>query len=231
MAFILIFVLLAYPSFARIIWKGLPSKLVALTFDDGPSDKYTGKVLDILKKGGVKATFFVIGKKAADNLDLLKRIAKDGHELGNHTFNHARLNWLSDDKLRDELRTTSEIIKANTRKDVKYFRPPNGFLTREKRVLAEKSGYDIVLWSVHADDYTHELSGLRDPGSITRRVNALVKGGDIVLMHDISWQVVEALPGIVSSLKKRGYKFVTVSQLVEHEKRAEKQQAVRKKKV
>jgi len=209
-------------SSARIIWKGIASRQVALTFDDGPSPGVTDKILEILKKEKVKANFFVIGRKAEKNPDLLRRIAEGGHEIGNHSYNHSRTSWINEKKLQKEVRRTSELISSITGLPVFLFRPPYGKIDRHKRKLLEKQGYNIILWSIGADDCYREGRGIRPPKSIIWRVVSRVRGGDIVLLHDNSRQIVEALPGMIKQLKRKGYVFAKISEL---------NQAGRKKKI
>jgi peptidoglycan/xylan/chitin deacetylase (PgdA/CDA1 family) len=201
------------PAWARIIYRGTQAKQVALTFDDGPAPGVTDKILDILGRKGVRATFFVIGAKAAGHPLLLERMAREGHEIGNHTYYHSRTNWINNEKLLKEIEATSKLISGATGRNVRYFRPPHGKLPYSKRKIIENAGYLIVLWSVSADDCYRPGRGIRKPASIVRLVVSRVRGADVVLMHDDSRQIVEALPGIIDLLKKRGYKFVTISGL------------------
>ncbi len=200
-------------AWASIIYCGDDPRQVALTFDDGPSFKYTMKVLDILKSEKVKATFFIVGQRAEQNPEILKMISDNGNELANHTYYHTRLSTISDEKMMDEIRATSSIIYKITGEHVAYFRPPFGVFNYRQRKLIEKAGYSVVLWSVHADDFYHLGWGMRTSRSIEKRVLRLVTGGDIILAHDDSDQIVKALPVIIEALKQRGYRFVTISQL------------------
>lgn len=209
--FILLF---SFSSQASIIYNGKNPSQVALTFDDGPSFKYTGKVLDILKKENVKATFFVVGNKVAFWPEILEREVKEGHEIGNHTYYHSRITELNDNILIEELDMTSRLVKKLTGKKLVYFRPPHGTFTKSERVLVEKAGYKLVLYSVHADDFYHLGWGMRSARSIEKRVIRLVTGGDIILAHDDSEQIVKALPVIIETLKKKGYHFVTLSEML-----------------
>ncbi|MFH1684051.1 MAG: polysaccharide deacetylase family protein [Candidatus Margulisiibacteriota bacterium] len=218
LALVLVFLLVASLSEARLIYQGGDPRYIALTFDDGPSIEFTQLVLDVLKKEKVQATFFVIGKKVKENPWLLQRVAKGGHEIGNHTFSHSKLTWINDVKTIKEIRETSVLVSFYTRQKVKYFRPPHGTITKSKRRLIEQRGYDVVLWSVNADDFWHTGRGIRSPESIARRVLARVCGGDIILMHDNSWQMAEALPEIIRDLKERGYEFVTMSEFMKKQK-------------
>jgi len=196
-----------------VIYRSSNLSQVALTFDDGPSMGYTEKVLDILKKENVKATFFVTGEKANQYPYILKQISDAGHEIGNHTYYHSRVTWLSDEKLLDEIKRTSDVVERITRKKTKFFRPPFGTISPERKKLIESMGYSIVMWYGNADDFYHLGWGMRTPKSITKRVMSQLKGGNIILMHDDSKQIIEALPMIIDEIRKRGYNFVTISQL------------------
>ncbi|MFA5034191.1 MAG: polysaccharide deacetylase family protein [Candidatus Margulisiibacteriota bacterium] len=201
---------------AQLIVRGRNPKLIALTFDDGPSTPYTEKVLAALKKEQVKATFFMVGKKIVAKPDLLDQAILGGHEIGNHTYYHSRLNWLTEPKLLEEIKLTSQIVSGYTNGAVRLnlFRPPHGFLPRSKSAAIQKAGYNVVMWSVNADDFYHASRGVRGPTSIAQRVLGRIHGGDIVLMHDNSQQTVDSLPYIIKALKRKGYRFVTVSELL-----------------
>lgn len=201
---------------AQMVIRGRNPKLIALTFDDGPSPQYTEKVLAVLDKEKVKATFFMIGRKIVAQPELLDLAIADGQEIGNHTYYHSRLNWLTETKLLDEIKLTSQIVSGYTYGKVrlKLFRPPHGFLPRSKSAAIQKAGYTIVMWSVNADDFYHTSRGVRSPTSIALRVLGRIHGGDIILMHDDSQQTVDSLSYIIKSLKRKGYQFVTVSELL-----------------
>ncbi|MBU0686725.1 MAG: polysaccharide deacetylase family protein [Candidatus Margulisbacteria bacterium] len=209
-----IIIITASIAYAQVMYQALPSNKVALTFDDGPSKGYTERVLDILQKENAKATFFVLGLKVAMNPDILKRMYEEGHEIGSHTYYHTDLDAMDNEEFESELKTTTELIEDITGKKDELFRPPHGRLTYEKRKILEEKGYDIVMWSVHADDFSYPNGWVRSSEAIAERVINSVHGGDIVLMHDRTNQLVEALPQIVKELKAKGYKFVTISELV-----------------
>ncbi|MFH1386166.1 MAG: polysaccharide deacetylase family protein [bacterium] len=188
-------------------------KQVALTFDDGPTPGVIDKLLPILKKENVPVTFFVIGWKVKDNPQFVSQASADGHEIGNHTYSHTSLDQMDDKKTLAEIRETSLLIMKATNKKVVLFRPPHGRLPYSKRKLIEKAGYEIVLWNANADDFYQPKKGMRTAASIAKRVTSLVRNGSVVLMHDNSRQIVEALPIMIKDLKKKGYSFTTVSGL------------------
>lgn len=213
--FIAIFflLLLNLSSSSQVVYRGHDLNQVVLTFDDGPSPKYTEKVLDILKREKIKAAFFVVGKKAAKYPELIKKIAEGGHEIGNHTYYHSRFGKTSKEKFLKELNDTSDLIVKYSGKKPVYFRPVGGKLSKEEQKLIEDAGYKIVLWYGNADDFFHAGWGMRSPKSITKRILSQLKGGNIILMHDDSRQIIEALPEIIKEIRKHGYSFVTLSKL------------------
>ncbi|MFH1826018.1 MAG: polysaccharide deacetylase family protein [bacterium] len=215
---LLIFFCVSGGSFALVIYRSSNPQQVALTFDDGPTLGVTDKILDILKEENVKATFFVIGRKIGQNPEIIKRMAAEGHEIGNHSYSHEKLTSLDSQMAEVELRQTSNLITNQTGRPVNLYRPPHGALNYEKRKLVENRGYDVVMWSVNADDFLHENSVMRSPISIVNRIMSRLQGGDIVLMHDNSRQIVEAMPQLIKKLKARDRNFVTISQLLGREK-------------
>lgn len=120
-------------------------KKIAITFDDGPSDKYTEKLLDELKKRNVKATFFVVGENAANNREIILRMNNEGHLIGNHTYSHINLGTASNCDAMDEIQKTNEIIKEITGKDIEYIRPPFG---EYKDRYVERENMIVVLWDI-----------------------------------------------------------------------------------
>jgi len=208
----LILLLFGFSAEGQVICYGKNIKQVALTFDDGPSPAYTRRILSTLKKFNIRATFFVVGKKAADFSDLLRQIADAGYEIGNHTYYHSPVTWLNPRKMLSELADTNRVIGNITGREVTLFRPPNGRLSRARLKTLENAGYRVVLWSVNADDFYHSDSGMRSPDSIASRVLSRIRGGDVILLHD-SEETIAALPKMIQALIKRGFRFCTVSQL------------------
>ncbi|MCS7187906.1 MAG: polysaccharide deacetylase family protein [Armatimonadota bacterium] len=204
--------MLSIPIAKILAHEPLP-KFVALTFDDGPHPVYTPKILDTLRKYNVKATFFLIGKRVEQFPEIARRIVSEGHEVGNHTYSHPndlpKEDW---NKIGLEIDRCSEAIEQVTGVRPKFFRPPKGFLNYKVLTLAQLKGYNIVFWTVSAD---HKNAST--PRTMARRVLKLVHPCAIVLMHDgripSRWKDVKALPMIIEGLRKRGYKFVTISEL------------------
>ena len=180
------------------------NKLIALTFDDGPNYN-TNKVLEVLKEYNVSATFFVLGSKIKDNEYILKRIKDEGHEIGNHTYNHKILTRLKENNIIEEIESTSNLIYEVTGTYPKLLRPSYGIVNKKVRKL---SSYPIIIWDIDTLDWKYHNSN-----RIAKRVLNKVSDGDIVLMHDIYSSTANALKIIIKELKNRGYTFVTVSEL------------------
>ena len=188
-------------------------KTIALTFDDGPHPKETNQVLDVLKKYDVKATFFIAGKHANWYSKPLIRASEEGHEIGNHTFNHPDISNLSKSELEEEIIKCEEILVKLTGKKPTLFRPPYGSYRKETlEEIAKKYNYKIVLWTtVDARDW-------QNPGAdkISDTIINNAKNGDIILLHDYATDnTVEALEILIPKMIEKGYKFVTVSELID----------------
>ncbi|GGN42282.1 polysaccharide deacetylase family protein [Streptomyces fuscichromogenes] len=185
------------------------AKCVALSFDGGPSPT-TPRLLDILEQQGLHATFFVQGKGHISKYpDILRRIADEGHEIGNHTWNHRRLTDLDEKDARQELTRTQDAIERITGTRPVLMRPPEGRTNRKVEKICRELGLAQVLWSVTAKDYETTDSTL-----ITERVLDQTHRDGIILLHDLHKGTVPAVPGILKALKQRGYTIVTVSQLL-----------------
>lgn len=182
-------------------------KCVALTLDDGPSAEYTGRVLDVLSGAGVKATFFVVGQRVVENRALVRRMREEGHEIGNHSFSHPWLSHLSLAAAARQITQTDEAVVAITGVRPRVVRAPYGDLPNDLRVVG--GGRPFIGWSNDTSDYAHPSQS-----TIVRRATG---GGRtlIVLMHDIHRWSLAAMPGVVAGLKARGYRFVTVTELLE----------------
>jgi peptidoglycan/xylan/chitin deacetylase (PgdA/CDA1 family) len=183
---------------------------IAMTFDDGPSSANTPRLLEILKQRNIKATFFLIGQNAASNPDIVRQILADGHEIGNHSWTHPQLSKLSDDRVTTEINKTQDAIKEASGFIPTLLRPPYGAITaRQREWIESQFGLSIILWSVDPFDW-------KRPGAsvITQRILSQVRPGAIILSHDIHKQTVDAMPATLDSLIAKGYKFVTVTQLI-----------------
>lgn len=179
---------------------------VALTFDDGPHPEYTPKLLDALKERGVKATFFLIGKNAKVHPEIVKRIADEGHVIGNHTMNHAEITKMSDADAFFEIDENRKLLEGIVGMPIEYMRPPFGAWQKS---LENKVNALPVLWSVDPLDWTTE-----NTEEIVRRVIEEVEDDDIILLHDYYKSSVEAAIRIVDILQAEGYDFVSVDELI-----------------
>ncbi len=187
---------------------GFSQKLLAITIDDGPDARITPKVLDALKRNGAKATFFVLGKLAARSPALIRRIAAGGHEIGSHTFSHAyRPTFAQAEK---EISDTSAVIRRIIGQSPELFRPPGGIRGANMRA-ARDAGCTVVLWTLSSAD-----TATKSAEVIYRNVVFTPNPGDIVLMHDAATKVAtaEALPRILADLKAKGWRFVTVTEML-----------------
>jgi peptidoglycan/xylan/chitin deacetylase (PgdA/CDA1 family) len=208
----------AYQVFGDLITSvGTSDSIVALTFDDGPVPVYTDSVLAILERENVLATFFVVGSSLARYPELGNRIARAGHELGNHSFSHEQMVLMSQDRIRSEVEATDSLIRrAGAAADIP-FRPPYG-----KRLVGlpwylQRTGRSTVLWTLEPDSW------FRNRNDMVTHVAENARPGSIILLHvEISSRVEEraALPLIIQALKRQGYRFVTVSELIAHDERA-----------
>lgn len=174
-------------------------KDVFLTFDDGPND-FTLKILDILKNFDVKATFFVCGKNVEHFPEITKKIVKDEHVIGNHTFSHS-INFLSPWNFKREIEKTTQIIKRITEERTKFFRPPWGILTPWLKKYLFENDYQIILWNVDSKDWKKYPANL-----IEARIFKKIKSNSIILFHDCL-QTSLVLPKILKDLKSKGYIF------------------------
>ena len=184
----------------------LDDKVVALTFDDGPS-KYTSKILDVLDKYKASATFFLIGNKVDFYGDVLRRMLKEGSEIGNHSYDHKLLTRLSKEEFQEEIDKTQKAIYDVTGFTPTLFRPTYGGYTS---VLKSYTDLKFVLWDVDSRDWQ-----VKSKDKIMKNILPNVKSGSIILMHDNHEYSLNALEDLIKELKGQGYKFVTVSELLE----------------
>lgn len=194
--------------YAKLMHGDHKVKAVALTFDDGPHPNYTPKLLAILKKYNVKATFFVIGKMVEQYPELIRAEDADGHLVANHTFHHVNLNHVPLDEISLEWQACNDAVKAVLGKEMTFCRPPGGDYDPDVITAAMDTGLTTVLWTDDPGDYA-------SPGDkvITRRVLDRIGNGGIILLHDGVQQTVDVLPQIIESIQKRGYRFETVEEM------------------
>ena len=191
---------------------------IALTFDDGPSKANTPRLLDLLAKRGVKVTFFVLGENVQENPEILKREIAEGHEIGNHSWNHPNLRKLPEDAVHSQLERTQDVVFQIAGIKPKIMRPPYGEFSEQQRKWAnEQFGYKTILWEVDPLDWKKP-----GPSVVARRILDATRPGYIVLSHDIHAQTIDAMPEVIDGLLAKGYKFVTVSELIALESAAPK---------
>jgi peptidoglycan/xylan/chitin deacetylase (PgdA/CDA1 family) len=183
---------------------------LAMTFDDGPSAEYTPRLLDMLKARHIKATFFLVGKNVQAHPELVRRIIAEGHEVGNHTWDHPQLSKLSDEQATNEIEKTQDAIRAACGVTPTLLRPPYGALNKPEHIwIPRELKLNVIYWTVDTEDW-------KRPGAaaITERVLTGAKPGAIILQHDIHPQTIDAMPAALDGLVAKGYHLVTVSQLI-----------------
>jgi peptidoglycan/xylan/chitin deacetylase (PgdA/CDA1 family) len=206
------------PIFGRIVSRGRPrAPAIAITFDDGPTEPYTSQILDVLRLFGAHATFFVLGARAQDAPGALRRAAREGHEIGNHTWDHAALPLRTAGAQRVTIRRTSDLVENITGIRPRVFRAPFGWRNPWLDGAARREGCEPVAWTVGVYDTDR-------PGTdaiVSRAIEGVVNGS-ILLLHDgrsldpnpDASQVVEALPRILREAQRRGFRLLTVSELL-----------------
>jgi peptidoglycan-N-acetylglucosamine deacetylase len=183
---------------------------VALTFDDGPHPEHTPRLLDMLCRLGIKATFFILGAEARRHRGLVARIAADAHDLGNHTYSHRRLPGQSPRAILEEVRRTRGIIEDITGRRCDLFRPPRGELTPSALWHLWGEGETVVLWSVDARD--HRMRSAADISPFCDRYRP--RGGDVVLMHDDGPASAAIVGELATRAPRDDVRFVRVSQML-----------------
>ncbi len=181
-------------------------KTVALTFDDGPHETWTPALLDGLKERGVKATFFLMGENIEGKEEIVRRIAEEGHLIGNHSYRHVQLTKAGVDDVCESFERTGDIIEELTGRRPQYVRPPYGDWNEE---LECRTNLTTVLWNVDSMDWSSQSSS-----QIAGKVCREVEDGDIILMHDIFRSSEEAALEIIDRLTQEGWRFVTVDELM-----------------
>ncbi|MBM3495209.1 MAG: hypothetical protein FJX72_12940 [Armatimonadetes bacterium] len=184
-------------------------RVVALTFDDGPHPKPTRQLLTMLARHRVRATFFVVGRCAAQNPGLIAQMAQAGMEIANHSFSHPNLTRITDRKVAEELLRTSACIQDVTGAPPAYFRPPGGRMSDNVARIGAALGLRACMWTVNARH--RELEG---PRAVVEAVLREVVPGAVILLHNGAPATMAALPELIAGLRTRGYEFVTVTELM-----------------
>ncbi|NQX59946.1 polysaccharide deacetylase family protein [Paenibacillus qinlingensis] len=189
-------------------------KKIALSFDDGPDHKYTPQVLDILKKSGIKATFFVVGDQVRKYPDVLRRIYAEGHAIGNHTWDHADLSKLSIHRVNEEIKRTDDYVKQILGVPPSMVRAPYGAVTSAIKREVELTGRPLVSWDVDPKDWAGTSSS-----NILQNIQMNAKAGSIILLHSFGGKqgkldnTIEALPKIITFLQKNDFQLMTVPEM------------------
>ena len=199
---------------------GLPpgSRLLALTYDDGPNDPYTWHMLDVLERHGVKATFFLLGRFVQQKPEIARALVAAGHAIGSHTWDHPNLIFASAAETRRQLQQTREAVRDATGVDTTIFRPPFGGRRPASLRIARALGLQPVMWNVTCYDWK-----ARSADEIVAHAERQIRGGDVILLHDGEYhrigvnrtRSVEATDRILSRYKSEGFEFVTIPQMME----------------
>jgi len=190
-------------------------KFVALTYDDGPNDPHTGRLLDVLARENIRATFFMIGRYVAEHAAIARLVADAGHEIGNHTTSHPNLIFQNAASTRRELEACTRALDDAVGQHTSYFRPPYGGRRPSTLRAARQLGLTTVMWSVSGKDWTLGARG------IEKQVLSRVRGGDVILLHDGGDRgfgrdrsaTVAATAALIPKLRDLGYKFVSVGEM------------------
>jgi len=189
---------------------------IAMTYDDGPHGANTPRLLDMLKQRGLKATFFVCGECVAALPEIAKRIVDDGHEIANHSWSHPQLTRMGEGAVSDQLQRTHDVVKQTTGAEMKVMRPPYGAFTTNQRAWAHaKWGYRTIMWDVDPLDWK-----FRNAAHVQSEILKGTGNGSIILAHDIHKSTIDAMPATLDGLVAKGFKFVTVSELIAMDKPA-----------
>ncbi|MFQ5709883.1 MAG: polysaccharide deacetylase family protein [bacterium] len=200
----------------RVLWRAMTDEAkIALTFDDGPQATYTPRLLEILDRYQIPATFFLIGKHIEAQLELAQQIARAGHEVANHTYSHPLLLKLQDEQIIEEINRTHRLLNSLDSARPKFLRPPMGLFSKRVLDIVEQTGYQTVVGNVYPRD--PHLPGKE---KIVRRVLSRVVTGSIIILHDGGnsnhvdrSQTLAAVAEIVPHLQARGFEFVRLSDL------------------
>ena len=194
-------------SFSRI---PMADKYIAITFDDGPHPKNTPRLLNILRARNIKATFYMVGSNVDLYPQVVRRVVAEGHEIGNHSYSHRLFSKMGDSEIRQELSRTRDAVQRAAGVQPLTLRPPfGGRLTRQREWVNAEFGYPIILWSIDPMDWKRP-----GPSVVCSRIVSATTPGSIILAHDLHSQTVDAMPATLDGLLQRGFKFVTVSQLL-----------------
>ncbi len=184
-------------------------KYIALTFDDGPHHTFTPEILNILKNEKAKATFFVVGNRAETYPDLIMQISAEGHDIGNHTWNHISLAKNTTETDIKSIKKTNDVLTGITGKSCNIVRPPYGATNVRVKAMMQDNGWHQILWDTDSRDWQN-----KNPDAILNKVMRSLEPGGIILFHDIHPGAAKMLPTLIRALKSEGYRFVTISELI-----------------
>ncbi len=201
----------APPRKDGVIFSGNTScgKRIALTFDDGPHPSKTKKILDILDKYGVKATFFIVGTNAEYYPNIVAQEVARGHEVANHSYSHTNLSKCTPEQIKKEIELADRAIEKASGVRPRLFRPPEGAYSENSVKIAREFGKNTIIWTVDTMDWAN-----RTADDIIKNIKSNVRSGSIILFHDFTSSkahTIEALEVIIPYLRSQGYEFVTVS--------------------
>lgn len=196
------------------VYRSVPTgdKRIALTFDDGPHPTLTPRILEILDRYGIKATFFVVGENVINYPEAAREVIRRGHEVGNHTFTHPHIAGLDEDAIMDEIGKCEDALEELCEYRPHLLRTPQGVLTPSLEKCLQDDDYILVLWSLDTRDWEKKSTAC-----VVRAVLDRIQAGDIILMHDYighNSKTPDALEEIIPKLLSEGYEFVTVSALL-----------------
>jgi len=189
-------------------------KLVALTFDDGPTPQFTAEILNVLNEQGVKATFFLIGGELEKNMEEGRKIVAAGHEIGNHSYSHTRMIFVAPSFVKDEIEKTDALLRAAGYEKQAHFRPPYGKKLFALPFYLSQNNRRTITWDVEPESFP-EIA--KSSEAITQHVLDNTKNGSIILLHvmyDPQKKSPRAVKPIIEGLKQKGFRFVTVSELI-----------------
>jgi len=188
------------------------ARKVALTFDDAPDPRFTPQILDILKSKEAPATFFVVGVMAKKHPDLVKRIIREGHAIGNHSYSHQNFSRLPLSQMKEQVVMAEELICSLVSVKPRMIRPPYGEILPDQLEWAKEEGFTVVIWDVDSSDWQRLTKE-----EVFRNVTEAVRPGSVVLLHaggGAGHETAEALPGIIDWLREQGYELVTLPELL-----------------
>lgn len=196
----------------RLQWGDPARKEIALTFDDGPHPPFTPRLLELLRRLKVHATFFVVGRKVDQAPELLQQIVRDGHEIANHTYHHFNLKQVPAELVESEMRLDNDAIRRACGRTPRFFRPSGGQFNADVVQAVRRRNMTMALWTDDPGDYDPDLGS----AVIETRLLRHVRPGAILLLHDGMEQTYAMLTDFVARMRREGYRFITLSEMAQH---------------